>query len=144
MVVPESQLDGSMTISMISFEKSPAAGNSVLLDNLTISLGEAGGEELGNQFGGNLVEDSPLEIVFSVSRVTASADSEGRINFTLDTPYEYTGGNLLIDLSYSNISGSMYTWGWSPDQYRFLAGEGSRATQGNVSPLVPVIVITGE
>ncbi len=116
----------------------------VNLNDFTVSLGIAGGEELGTSFGENLLEDSVLQVVISSSRSTLSANSDNRVELPLDTPYEYTDGNLLIDISYTNISGSMYLWGWNPEQNRFLTADGSRATLGYVSQLVPVVVITGE
>lgn len=144
MVVPASSLDGSMTITEIAFERVPMGGSSALLYNFTMSLGEAGGEELGRRFEENLVQDSTLKIVYSGSRVTAGDNGEGRISFVLDTPYEYTGGNLLVDFSFSNIEGSVYAWTWNAEGNRYLSGNTVDSAQGTVSSTVPVIVITGE
>ena len=144
MVVPESQFDGSMTITEIAFERAPMGSPSVLLHSFKIALSEAGGDELGSEFGRNIAEESSFEVVYSGSRVTAADNGEGRVSFILDTPYEYTGGNLLIDMSYTNIEGSMYVWSWSPDGYRFLTANSVNSDEGTVSSLVPVLVITGE
>lgn len=144
MVVPESQLDGSMTITEISFARAPMGANSVLMYGFKIAFAEAGGEELGTDFSKNLSDESSFQVVYSGSRVTAADNGQGRICFALDTPYEYSGGNLLIDMSYSSIEGSMYVWSWSPDGYRFLTANGVNSSEGMVSPLVPVVVITGE
>ncbi|MCD4708082.1 MAG: hypothetical protein K8S62_10135 [Candidatus Sabulitectum sp.] len=133
-----------MTITEISFERAPMGSSSVLLYGFKIALSEAGGEELGRDFGKNSAEDSAFEVVYSGTRVTAADNGEGRVSFSLDTPYEYTGGNLLIDLSYSNIEGSMYVWSWNSNGYRFLTASGANSTEGIVSPLVPVMVIIGE
>jgi hypothetical protein len=142
--VPESELDGSMTITAISFERAPMGPASVLLYDFNISLGEAGGEELGSDFGKNLASGSSLEIVYSGTRVTAADDGEGRINFVLDTPYEYNGGNLLIDLSYTNIQGSVYVWSFNAGGNRFVVAADARAAAGTASSMVPTVVISGE
>ncbi len=144
MVVPEAQLGEAMTITELAFERAPVGGSSVLLHGFKIALTEGGGSELGRNFAGNILEDSPFTVVFSGSRVTAADDGEGRVSFVLDTPYEYTGGNLLIDMSYTNIEGSMYVWGWNPDGYRFLTASSSNSTEGNVAMLTPVVVVTCE
>ena len=133
-----------MTITEIAFQRASVGAPSVLMYGFKIALSEAGGEELGRDFGKNIAEDSTFEVVFSSSRATAADNGEGRVIFTLDTPYEYTGGNLLIDMSYTSIEGSMYVWSWSPDSYRLLTANGAGSTEGVVSPLVPVVIITGE
>ncbi|MCK5130702.1 MAG: hypothetical protein KAR40_00940 [Candidatus Sabulitectum sp.] len=137
-------MDGSMTITEIAFEKAPMGAPSVLMHGFKIAFTEAGGEELGRDFANNLAEDSHFQVVYSGSRVTASGDGEGRISFVLDTPYEYTGGNLLVDMSYTGIEGSMYVWSWNPNSYRFMTANGVNSSEGMVSPLVPVVVITGD
>lgn len=133
-----------MTITEISFERAPTGAPSVLMHGFKIALTEAGGEELGTDFAKNLADESSFLVVYSGSRVVAADNGEGRINFTLDSPYEYSGGDLLIDMSYSSIEGSMYVWGWNPDSFRFLTANGVNSSQGLVSPVVPVVVITGE
>ncbi len=133
-----------MTITEISFERAPMGASSVLIQGFKIALTESGGEELGRDFSKNPAGDSSFQVVYSVSRVTAADNGEGRISFILDTPYGYTGGNLLVDMSYSSIEGSMYVWSWSPDAYRFLIANGVNSSEGIVSPLVPVVVVTGE
>lgn len=118
--------------------------SSVLLYDLNISLGEAGGEELGGDFGKNLASGSSLDIVYSATRVTAADNGQGRVSFTLDTPYEYTGGNLLIDLSYTNIQGSIYVWNWNAGGNRFVVATGARSATGTATSMVPTVVISGE
>ncbi len=144
MVVPEAQLGEAMTITELAFERAAVGGSSVLLHGFKIAFTEGGGDELGRNFAGNISEDSPFRVVYSGSRVTAADDGEGRVSFVLDTPYEYTGGNLLIDMSYTNIEGSMYVWSWDPGGNRFLTASSNNSSEGTVSPLAPVIVVTGE
>ncbi len=144
MVVPEAQLGEEMTITELAFARAAVGGSSVLLHGFKIAFTEGIGDELGRNFAGNISEDSPFRVVYSGSRVTAADDGEGRVSFVLDTPYEYTGGNLLIDMSYTNIEGSMYVWSWDPGGYRFLTASSSNSSEGTVSRLTPVIIVTGE
>ena len=118
--------------------------NSVLIHGFKIAFAEAGGEELCSDFSKNLSDESSFQVVYSGSRVTAADNGLGRICFALDTPYEYSGGNLLIDMSCSSIEGRMYVWSWNSDGFRFLTANGVNSSEGMVSPLVPVVVITGE
>lgn len=142
--MPESHFDGEMTITAIAFERAPMGSSSVLLDDFKMSLGIAGGQELGSDFSSNLSAESTLQPVFSGSTVSAADNGSGRVVFHLDTPYEYTGGNLLIDFSFSDIQGSMYVWSWDAGGNRILAANGSAATSGTPYSFPPVVVIKGE
>lgn len=142
--MPESHFDGSMTITAVGFEKAPMGGSSVVLSNFKLSLGLAGGEELGADFGANLLAEELLQPSCSGSTVTAADNGQGQIVFTLDTPYEYTGGNLLIDMSFSNVSGSVYVWSWDAGGNRIVSGNGATSDSGTPYSYTPVIIIKGE
>jgi len=142
--VPESYFDGELTITAIAFERAPMGSSSVILNDFKMSLGIAGGEELGRNFGGNLAPDERLQPVTAGSTVTAGDNGSGQVVFELDTPYEYTGGNLLIDMSFTNIQGSMYVWSWDAGGNRIVAASGANAETGDAFSFPPVIVIKGE
>lgn len=142
--MPEAHFDGSMTITAIAFERSPMGSSSVLLEDFKMSLGMAGGAELGRDFGSNLAEDELLVPVLSGATITAADNGNGRVVFQLDTPYLYTGGNLLIDFSFSNLSGNMYVWSWDAGGNAILAGNGTAASTGTPYGFPPVVVIKGE
>ncbi len=144
MVVSESQLGEPITITEIAFERAPMGSPSVLLHNFKIALSQAAGSTIERRFAANLSESSSFQVVYSGSRVVAADGGDGRVSFVLDTPYQYSGGDLLIDLSYADIEGSMYVWSWAPEEYRLLSANSINASQGNVSPLVPVVVVIGE
>ena len=118
--------------------------SSVVISNFKLCLGIAGGEELGRSFPDNPAPDEPLQQVLSGSMVTAADNGNGRVVFELDTPWEYTGGNLLIDMSYTDIQGSMYVWCWDAGGNRLLSATGATAETGNASSFPPMVVIKGE
>jgi len=118
--------------------------SSVILDDFKMSLGYAGGDELGTDFGANLAAGTSLSPVFSGATVSAADNGNGRVVFQLDTPFEYTGGNLLIDFSFADISGSMYVWSWDAGGSAILTANGTAASTGSAYSFPPVIVIKGE
>lgn len=118
--------------------------SSVLLEDFKMSLGRARGDELGSEFGENLAEDATLTPVFSGATVSAADNGNGRVVFELDTPYEYTGGDLLIDFSFANVSGSMYVWSWDSGGNTILAANGTAAVTGTPHTFPPVIIIKGQ
>lgn len=131
-----------MTITEIGFERAPMGSSSAVLSNFRLNLGTAGGEEPGGEFAGNVSDDGLLRLVFSGSSVTAADGGDGRVMFSLDPPYEYTGGHLLLDFSYTDIQGSMYVWSWDAGGKRMVSAYGSAET-GSVTPFPPVVVIRG-
>ncbi len=133
-----------MIITAIAFERAPMGSSSVLLEDFKISLGIAGGDELGSDFGANPVEGSILQPVFSGATVSAADNGNGRVVFLLDSPYEYSGGNLLIDFSFADVSGNMYVWSWDAGGNTILAANGTAATTGTPYAFPPVIVIKGQ
>lgn len=132
-----------MTVTAIAFERSPIGSSSVVLENFKMSIGIAGGDELGRDFGANLLDDTALTPVISGAAVTAADNGSGRVVFTLDAPYEYTAGNLLIDFSFGGISGNMYVWSWDAGGNTFLAANGIAASTGTPYSFPPLIVIKG-
>ena len=142
--MPEGHFDGSMIITAIAFERSPMGSSSVVLEDFKLSLGTAGGDELGSDFGANLAEGSSLLPVYSGATVSAADNGNGRVVFQLDTPYQYTGGNLLIDFSFANVSGNMYVWSWDAGGNTILAANGTAAETGTPYAFPPVIVIKGQ
>lgn len=144
MVVPAADLAGLTTITEIAFVRASMGASSVMISHLKVSMGEATTDELVRDFAVNLMAETSLEVVFSATRHTVADNGEGRVVFTFNEPYEYNGGNLLIDLSYADIEGSMYTVAWIPETNRFLSANSLRASRGYVSSLVPIIVVTGE
>ncbi len=144
MVVPAADLTELSTITEIAFIRAPMGEPSVMISHLKVALGEATADELVREFSSNLMAETSLKVVFSGTRFTAADNGEGRVIITFNQPYEYSGGDLLIDLSYADIEGSMYTMAWGPGSSRLIYSNGLRADRGNTSPLVPIIVVTGE
>ncbi len=133
-----------MTITALAFERAPMGASSVVMSDFKLSLSIAGGEELGSDFGGNIPPGELLQLCYSGSTVTAADNGHGRVVFLLDTPFEYTGGNLLVDMSFSNISGSMYVWSWDAGGNRILSGNSAASETGTAYSYPPVIVLKGE
>lgn len=143
MVVPEGHFDGAMTITAIGFRRADMASSSVILHGLKISLGPAGGEELGPEFAMNLPEDAGLTPVLSGSAFTAADDGSGNVLFELDTEYEHDGGHLLLDISYSDIDGNMYVWSWDSGGNTMLSASGLAADRGFPHSFPPMLIIQG-
>jgi hypothetical protein len=142
LVVPESQLDSAAVITEISFIKAPAGDSSVLLQNFRIAFTQAASDTVESGFAENTADNSPFKVVFAGSQVTAADNGDGRIRFVLDAPYIYTGGDLLVDVSYTSIRGSMYVWCWNSPVNCFLSANSTVSASGFVSSSVPVIVLT--
>lgn len=132
-----------MTITEIGFERAPMGTSSVVLSDFRLNLGTAVLEEPGGVFAGNVSEEGPLQLVFSGSSVTAADGGDGRVMFSLDSPYEYTGGHLLLDFSFTDIQGNMYVWSFDAGGGRMVAAYGS-SEAGSVHSFPPVVVIKGE
>lgn len=144
MVVPAADLTGLSTISEIAFIRATMGASSVVVSHLKVSVGEATADELTREFAMNLMAETALEVVYSGTRFTAADNGEGRVVIAFNEPYEYNGGDLLIDLSYADIEGSMYTMAWGSESTRFISANSLRASRGNASVLVPVIIVTGD
>ncbi len=144
MVVPAADLTELSTITEIAFIRAPLGVSSIMISHFKVALGEAAADELEREFSSNLMAETSLNVVFSGTRYTAADNGEGRVIITFNEPYEYNGGDLLIDFSYADIEGSMYVMAWGPGSSRLMYSHGLRADRGNTSPLVPIIVVTGE
>ena len=142
--MPAADLAELSTITEIAFVRAPMGASSVMISHLKVALGEAASDELVREFAANLLAETSLKVIFSGTRFTAADNGEGRVIIAFNEPYEYDGGDLLIDLSYSDIEGSMYTMAWGPGSSRLMYSHGLRTDRGNTSPLVPIIVVTGE
>ena len=144
MVVPEEYLSGPMTITSIGFARSPMGASSVVLENFRMSLGTAAGPGLDDSFSENVAGGTTLTQVFAGASVTAADNGRGVVVFSLDSPWEYQGGDLLIDFSFSHISGSMYVWSWDSGDNLFLSATGAAAETGYAYSFPPMMVIKGE
>ena len=144
MVVPEDYFEGPVTITEIVFSRAPMGASSVVMEGFKISMGLAGGEELGREFAGNLAQDSTVSPVFFSSSATAADDGNGMVVFPLDTPFEYTGGNLLIDMSFTDIQGNMYLWSWDSGGNTMLSANGVTADTGYPHSYPPMIILRGQ
>ncbi len=133
-----------MTISEVGFERVSFGSSSVTLYDFKLSLGYAGGVEPGRNFHENVASVTVLTPLFAGSTVTASDNGQGQVMFALDEPFEYTGGNLLVDLSFSDISGSMYLWAWDSGENRVVIADDISRENGNAFSVTPVVVIKGD
>ncbi|PIE51670.1 hypothetical protein CSA37_04020 [Candidatus Fermentibacteria bacterium] len=133
-----------MTITEVGFKRAAFGSSSVTLYDFKLSLGYAGGVELGRNFHENAASETVLAPLFAGSTVTAADNGQGQVMFTLNEPFEYTGGNLLVDLSFSDISGSMYLWAWDSGEKRVVTADRISCENGNACSVPPVVVIKGD
>lgn len=141
MVVPSEEITGPATITGFAFHRSPSGSRSVTITGATVYIGMAGGDELGPEFLSNRV--SQTRVIHSES-LTVTADDDGMVTFTFDTPWEYDEGDILIELSFQSVSGYLYVFGWTSPGRRYLSSQSLAAERGSVSHNLPVITLITE
>jgi hypothetical protein len=140
-VVPKDLFTCETVITAIAFERAPMGSSSVILEGLTVRIGEARSAELGDDFALNLKSGEAMTLVLSATTFTVADHGSGRAVLPLETPYVHSGGHLLLDMSFDNLQGNMYTWGWDAGSSILLSASGARAATGRVSSMAPVLVL---
>lgn len=138
LAVPEGELFEEAVITGFAFHRAPTGENSAVLEDVTVRIGVAGGQELGRDFGRN---SASLATVLEAGNLSVAADDDGMVVFTLDTPWEYPGGDLLLDIRFGGVSGYLYVWGWSAPGRRYVSSRDLLARQGTVSELMPAVTL---
>lgn len=104
-------------------------------------MGTAGGVELGPEFEGNRLASTQ---VLRSDRMTVNADDDGLVVFTFDTPWEYGGGNILLELRFETVAGYLYVFGWTSPGRRYVSSRSIDSARGTVSENLPVITLFTE
>ncbi len=130
-----------MTITGFAFHKGPTGARSATVSEAAVFIGIAGGDELGPEFQANRV--SPTRVISS-ERLTVTADEDGMVTFTFDTPWEYEDGDILLELRFEGVSGYLYVFGWTAPGRRYLSSGDLTAERGTVSENLPVVTLITE
>ncbi len=138
MVVPSEDIPGPATITGFAFHKGPTGDHSATISDATVFIGIAGGDELGPDFQANRV--SPTRVISSES-LTVTADEDGMVTFTFDTPWEYEEGDILLEMRFEGVSGYLYVFGWTAPGRRFLSSGSLTAERGSASENTPVVTL---
>jgi hypothetical protein len=138
LAVPEGELSEETVITGFAFHRAPTGESSAMLEDVTVRMGTAGGAELGRDFDRNA---QTLETVLEAEHLNLEADDEGMVVFTLDTPWDYQGGDLLLDIRFGGVSGYLYIWGWSAPGRRYVSSNDPGARQGTVSEVMPAVTL---
>ncbi len=141
MAVPEEEMPGPVTISGFAFHRAPSGDQSAVIGNAVVRIGSSGGSEIGPDFEENMTSSAQ---VLTSSVLEVEADENGMVVFTFDTPWEYEGGDLLLDLRFGSVSGYLYVYGWTAPGRRYLSSMDLRATRGTASENLPVITLITE
>jgi hypothetical protein len=134
-------MQGPATITGFAFHRSPSGSRSATITDATVFIGLAGGDELGPEFRENRV--SPTRVIHS-EMLTVTADQDGMVTFTFDTPWEYDEGDILFELSFQSVSGYLYVFGWTAPGRRYLSSGNLTAERGSVSENTPVVTLITE
>jgi len=141
LVVPSEEIPGPATITGFAFHRSPSGSRSATITDAAVFIGLAGGSELGPEFQANRV--SPTRVIGSEA-LTVTADGEGMVAFTFDTPWEYEEGDILLELRFESVSGYLYVFGWTAPGRRYLSSGNLTAERGSVSENTPVVTLITE
>ncbi|MFO7626164.1 MAG: hypothetical protein R6V62_02755 [Candidatus Fermentibacteraceae bacterium] len=139
--MPSEEISGPATITGFAFHRSPSGSRSATVTDAAVFIGLAGGDELGPEFHANRV--SPT-LVISSERLTVTADDDGMVTFTFDTPWEYEEGDILLELRFQSVSGYLYVFGWTAPGRRYLSSGNLTAERGSVSENMPVVTLITE
>lgn len=141
MVVPADDLQGPSTITGFAFHRSPSGSRSATITGATVSIGVAGGDELGPEFQSNRVS---MTRVLQSETLVVTVDEEGMVSFTFDTPWEYEEGDILLELSFQSVSGYLYVFGWTAPGRRYVSSGNLASERGSVSENTPVVTFFTE
>ena len=141
MVVPAEDLSGPATITGFALHRSPTGSRSATITEADVFIGLAGGDELGPEFQENRVLQTR---VIHSDMLTVTGDQDGMVTFTFDTPWEYDGGDILLELSFQSVSGYLYVFGWTAPGRRYLSSGNLTAERGTVSENTPVVTLLTE
>ena len=131
-----------MDTGSISWKRTPFGDGSANFEDLSIYMGLCETDELGDDFMSNYMEGTGT-LVFETDQLTVSAGPDEWAGIVLDAPYWYGGEhNLVIEVTWSDGSGSFYVYGWSTGGDRALEG-GYGAGSGLLSREVPHMLLTG-
>lgn len=110
----------------------------VNISDVRVYLGEAVSGGLSPSFESNRISVSP---VLEADRISLSTDENGMAILELAEPWKYEGGDLLIELFFGRVSGSIYTFGWTSGEERYLSSSNLRAESGRLSETIPVVTL---
>lgn len=106
-----------------------------------MSIGLAGGEELGPEFQSNRIS---MTRVLQSETLTVTGDDDGVVSFTFDTPWEYEEGDILLELGFQSVAGYMYVFGWTAPGRRYVSSGNLTSERGTVSGNTPVVTLITE
>ncbi len=141
MAVPAEEIPEPCVVTGFAFHRVPSGSAGATLNGVTVHMGTTGGDELGPEFSGNRLTSTA---VIRRDRMTVNADDDQMVVFMFDTPWEYTGGNILLEMRFEAVAGYLYVFGWTAPGMRYLSSRTLDSARGAVSGNLPVITLITE
>ncbi len=115
------EMTGPMTIGEISWQRGGDAGSAQgTYNSFKLYMGVSGSSELTDTFADNYLPGTRT-LVYSTSSQIMSAQPDGWMTISLETPFEYNGtDNLIVELEWSGGANMFYTYMWETGTTRGL------------------------
>ena len=131
-----------MLIESVSWKKTASGTPSATLDDFRIYMGYCTGDELGAVFDDNYVPGTKT-LVFHDDPFVLSGNPDQWMEIALDTSFGWDGtDNLLIDVEWSDGSGTVYVYHWDSGSGRSLSADYG-SPEGFVQNIVSHLQLTG-
>jgi hypothetical protein len=116
-----SEMDGPMTIGEIAWQRGGSSGSAQgTYNSFKIHMGLADSNELTDSFEDNYLPGSRT-MVYATSSQTMTAQPDGWMSITLETPFEYNGtDNLIVEIEWFGGANMFYTYMWDTGSNRGL------------------------
>jgi hypothetical protein len=142
-VVLDEEIGTPMTVQSISWKRAASGTTSATLDDFRIYMGYCSSDVLGTVFDDNYLPGTRT-LVFQDDPFVLTGTPEEWMEVVLDTPFHWDGSsNLLIDLEWSDGSGTVYVYNWNAGSGRCLSADYG-STSGIVQDIVSHLQITGD
>jgi len=142
--VLEGDIGDAILIESFSWKRSPSPDNQGTFNDMAIYMGICDGAELGTTFDDNYINGTCTLVLSSPSYTSQAVAVNDWFEFTLDTPYWYSGqDNLLIEIQWSSGSGSLYSWNWDGGSNRCAYGPYGTSSASVRNSNVPNLRLNG-
>lgn len=140
----DSEIGQAILIESISWKRFPSPDAQGTFNDLEISLGLCASDNLVSVFEDNFISGTKTLVLSESSYTTATVGVNEWFEIPLSTPYWYSGAeNLLIEIQWSDGSGSLYAWSWSAGDTRRIFGAYGSSSAAVLGDNVPTMRLNG-
>ena len=142
MVVHTDEIGMPVLIESLAWKKTTSGTPSASLDDFKIYMGYCASDELGTVFEDNYVPGTKT-LVFQGNPFVLSGSPDQWMPLDLDTPFLFDNSqNLIIDVEWSDGSGTVYVYHWDSGSGRSLSSDYG-SPSGYVQNIVSHMQLTG-